>query len=219
MTETTNTKRRIDAWDASLTEAQRWTVFYHMRRWTWAQAAEWAAKEYSLEAVPSRSAMYRFYGALQPLESDQRLLDSISAGNAAADLARTATDDETTVDAYKALAQGLSLSGDAKSAMMYTRMALDIAAQQTKTRELELKTAAQKTKDSALKLAREKFEAAEARATAAETRADAAEAKATALQVRCKELETALADAGKTSVADPSKVAEEMDRVLGRKKS
>ncbi len=215
----TATKRRIDAWDAGLTESQRWTVFYHMRRWTWAQASEWAAKEYQLESAPSRSAMYRFYDSLQPLESDHRITSSIATGEAAAALAKTKTSDETTIAAYKAMAQDLALSGNEERAVKYTAMALKLAEQQTTARELELKTAAQQTKDKQLRLAREKFEAAETRATVAEKRADAAEDKAESLQARITELETALQDAGKINAADPAKVVEEVDRILGRKKS
>lgn len=162
----TTTKRRIDAWDAGLTEAQRWTVFYHMQRWQWAQAAEWAAKEYQLAEAPSRSAMYRFYAAMRPLESGHRLESSIATGEEAAALARTKTSDETTIAAYKAMAQDLSLSGNEDRAIKYTGMALKLAEQQAKNRELDLKAAAQETKDAQLKLAREKFEAAEKRLVA-----------------------------------------------------
>ncbi len=157
------TKRRIDAWDASLTEAQRWTVYYHMQRWTWAQAAEWAAKEYELASVPSRSAMYRFYDALMPQETDHRITSSIRTGEAAEALAKTYTGDEAAIATYKVMAQDLSLAGNEDRAMKYTAMAMKLAEQQTTTMELKLKAAAQQTRDKQLRLAREKFEAAEKR--------------------------------------------------------
>ena len=84
-------------------------------------------------------------------------------------------------------------------------------------RELGLKAAAQQTKDEQLKLAREKFEEEAARRTAAEARAEKAEAEAEALKATIKELEKALQDAGKVNVADPARVAAEVDRILGRK--
>ena len=63
-------------------------------------------------------------------------------------------------------------------------------------RELGLKAAAQQTKDERLKLAREKFEAAEKRL----------------------ERVAEIADAARGGKVDPSKVADEIDRILGRKK-
>ena len=44
-----------------------------------------------------------------------------------------------------------------------------------------------------------------------------AEAEAEALKATIKELEKALQDAGKVNVADPARVAAEVDRILGRK--
>ena len=63
-------------------------------------------------------------------------------------------------------------------------------------RELALKAAAQQTKDEQLKLAREKFEAAEKRL----------------------ERVAEIADAARGGKVDPAKVADEIDRILGRKK-
>lgn len=160
-------KPRSDAWDAHLTEAQRWQAYDLFRRSPWYEVAEWAAAEFGLERAPARSAMYRWAARMRGQESARRIERAVAARDEAGALVAARTDDADTIAAYKALAQELALSGDAETARTYTRMALDLAAAQTKRAELELKAAAQETKDAQLKLAREKFEAAEARIRAA----------------------------------------------------
>ena len=159
----TATKPRIDAWDAGLTDAQRWSVYDKLRTLPWYKVAEWAAAEFSLGAEPSRAAMYRFADRMRGQESARRIERALAARDEAGALVAARTDDAETIAAYKTLAQDLALDGHAEEAMLYTRMALDIAAQATKAQEIALKAAAQETKDAQLKLAREKFEAAEQR--------------------------------------------------------
>lgn len=156
-------KTRIDAWDAGLTDAQRWTCYDKLRTMPWYKVAEWAAQEFDLASEPSRAAMYRFADRMRSQESSRRIERALAARDEAGALVAAKTDDAETIAAYKAMAQELALDGHAEEAMLYTRMALDIAAQQTKAREIQLKAAAQETKDAQLKLAREKFEAAEKR--------------------------------------------------------
>ncbi len=157
------TKPRIDAWDAALTDAQRWSVYDKLRTLPWYKVAQWASAEFGLASEPSRAAMYRFADRMRGQESARRIERALAARDEAGALVAARSDDAETIAAYKALAQDLALDGHAEEAMLYTRMALDIAAQATKAREIQLKAAAQQTKDAQLKLAREKFEAAEAR--------------------------------------------------------
>ena len=51
------TKPRIDAWDAALTDAQRWSVYDKLRTMPWYKVAEWASAEFGLASEPSRAAM------------------------------------------------------------------------------------------------------------------------------------------------------------------
>jgi len=157
-------KPRIDAWDARLTEAQRWEAYAKFREWPWTQVSTWIAATFKLRA-PGRNALYRWGRRMRELESAHRIEQAITARDEAGALAASATpDDPALISAYKALAADIALrTGDARSAAAFTRMALDIAAQGTKTAELELRARAQATKDEALALAREKFTAAEAR--------------------------------------------------------
>jgi len=163
----TATKPRIDAWDAALTDAQRWACYDKLRTLPWYKVAQWASAEFGLASEPSRAAMYRFADRMRGQESARRIERALAARDEAGALVAARTDDAETIAAYKAMAQDLALDGHAEEAMLYTRMALDIAAQQTKAQEIQLKAAAQETKDKALRLAREKFEAAEKRLDAA----------------------------------------------------
>jgi hypothetical protein len=75
-------------------------------------------------------------------------------------------------------------------------MAGALADRRLRAEELKLKARAQQTKDETLRLAREKFEAAEKRL----------------------ERVAEIADAARGGKVDPAKVADEIDRILGRKK-
>jgi len=156
-------KQRCDSWAAPLTQEQQWKIYTLMRRHPWQQVCEYIAAEHAIES-PSRSRLYSWRKRLAKLESSHRIEQAILARDAVDDLASKARmTDAHLISSYKTLAAELAVNGDASAARTYTEMALALAAQQTKARELELKSAAQQTKDEQLRLAREKFEAAEAR--------------------------------------------------------
>jgi len=189
-------KPRADAWDAPLSEAQRWAAYARMRRHPWHVVAAWIADEYAVPA-PSRTALYRWAARMRKLESAHRIEQAITARDEAAQLAAAAgQDDAQLIEAYKALAADMALrDGDAKAATRFLKMALDLADQNRTRAEPDLKARAQDTKDKALRLAREKFEAAEARL---------AEARA------------AIED-GDSRKLDPTEVMARVDSILGRK--
>jgi len=157
-------KPRSDAWCASLTEAQRWDIYFRMRRGRWTEVVRWIEQELDI-TPPSRTALYAFAQRMRQAESGHRIEQAILARQEAGELAaKAAQNDADLIDTYKAMAADLALRlGDAEGATAFTRLALDLAAQHTKTREIELKAAAQHTKDKQLALAREKFESAERR--------------------------------------------------------
>jgi len=68
----TATKPRIDAWDAALTDAQRWSVYDKLRTLPWYKVAQWASAEFGLASEPSRAAMYRFADRMRGQESARR---------------------------------------------------------------------------------------------------------------------------------------------------
>lgn len=189
-------KLRTDSWAANLTEEQAWALYYKARGLRWNEAADWAVKEYGVEA-PSRTAFYAWLGRMRKEESAHRLEQAATAAAEAAALAKTKTSDEAQIAAYKAMATELALrTGSAKEAEKFIQMAATLADKRLKAAELKLKDRAQQTKDETLRLAREKFLAAEKRLQAV---ADAA-------------------DAMRGGKVDPEKVADEIDRILGRKK-
>ena len=189
-------KLRTDSWAANLTEEQAWALYYKARGLRWNEAADWAVKEFGVDA-PSRTAFYAWLAHMRGMESAHRLEQAATAAAEAAALAKTQTSDDALIAAYKAMGAELALrTGSAGEAGKFVQMAGALADRRLRAEELKLKTAAQQTKDEQLKLAREKFEAAEKRL----------------------ERVAEIADAARGGKVDPEKVADEIDRILGRKK-
>ena len=190
-------KIRTDSWAAGLSEEQSWALYSKARRCQWQEAAAWAVKEFGLEKGPSRTAFYAWMTAMREEEHEHRMGQAAIAAAEAAALGGRCTKDEALIQAFKALATDVALTtGDAKTASAFVNSAMAIKDRLQKEQELALKSAAQSTKDEALKLAREKFEAAEKRL----------------------ERVAEIADAARGGKVDPAKVADEIDRILGRKK-
>ena len=158
---------RTDSWASSLTEEQSWQLYYKSRALRWNEAADWAVKEYGVEA-PSRTAFYAWLGRMRKEESAHRLEQAATAAAEAAALAKKTANDDALIGAYKAMAAELALrTGSAKEAQRFVEMAATIADRRQKAEKLKLDAARQRTADEQLKLAREKFEAAERRENAA----------------------------------------------------
>lgn len=155
-------KPRIDAWDAPLTEEQRWKAYGKMGRGPWYEVAEWVAAEYGIPA-PSRSALYRWAARMREAESEHRLSSALQARAEVAKLADAVAAGDELISAYQSLAAELALAGNAKDAVRLTQMAMQIAAQQTTKAELRIKQQRIEQQADAQRLAREKYEAAEAR--------------------------------------------------------
>lgn len=188
---------RSDSWYAGLTEEQLWQLYAVAKRCPWYETVAHAQKELGLETKVSRSAYYRWLDWMRGEESEHRLAQARIAALEAGELAKTVgLKDETAIAAYKSLAAEFALKSDAKTANGFLRMAMALRDRQLRSREVALKDAAQATKDEQLKLAREKFEAAEKRLAAM----------------------AELSDAARGGKVDPAKVADEIDRILGRKK-
>ena len=169
-------KLRIDSWASSLTEEQSWQLYYKSRALKWNEAADWAVKEYGVEA-PSRTAFYAWLAHMRGMESAHRLEQAATAAAEAAALAKTKTSDEAQIAAYKAMATELALrTGSAKEAEKFIQMAATLADKRLKAAELKLKDRAQQTKDETLRLAREKFESAERRLAAVQDAVKSAKA-------------------------------------------
>ena len=167
---------RTDSWASSLTEEQSWQLYYKSRALRWNEAADWAVKEYGVEA-PSRTAFYAWLAHMRVMESAHRLEQAATAAAEAAALAKKTANDDALIGAYKAMAAELALrTGSAKEAEKFIQMAATLADKRLKAAELKLKDRAQQTKDETLRLAREKFEAAERRLAAVQDAVKSAKA-------------------------------------------
>ena len=170
-------KLRTDSWAANLTEEQSWQLYYKSRALKWNEAADWAVKEYGVEA-PSRTAFYAWLGRMRKEESAHRLEQAATAAAEAAALAKTKTSDDALIAAYKAMGAELALrTGSAGEAGKFVQMAGALADRRLRAEELKLKARAQETKDETLRLAREKFEAAEKRLAAVQDAVKSAKAR------------------------------------------
>lgn len=169
-------KLRTDSWAANLTEEQAWALYYKARGLRWNEAADWAVKEFGVDA-PSRTAFYAWLAHMRGMESAHRLEQAATAAAEAAALAKTKTSDEAQIAAYKAMAAELALrTGSADEAAKFVNMAAALSERRQRARELDIRARAQQTKDETLRLAREKFEAAEKRLAAVQEAVKAARA-------------------------------------------
>ncbi|MBR4260109.1 MAG: hypothetical protein IKQ17_13840 [Kiritimatiellae bacterium] len=191
-------KLRNDAWEAPLSAELREQFYFAIEPLDFPEGTALAAKEpYSLP-VPSMAGYYRCQGRARAAIEKARLrasaLAKLETAQAVAPLVRSAAvnavGDGVMADTLASLAATAVMQGADKD----TITALGSLA--CGFRANALKAAAQQTKDEQLKLAREKFEAAERRL----------------------ERVAEIADAARGGKVDPAKVADEIDRILGRKK-
>ena len=212
---------RSDSWYAGLTEAQLWEMYTAAKRFggAWYKTIEWANEKWNLELRTSKSAYYRWTDWMEGQDCGVRdHFAALAARKVEEQAAAAQILDKSLTEGIKSLAaQALFVADDPVKGRALAETFSKFATAALEHEKLRLAAAAQQTKDEQLKLAREKFEEEAARRTAAEARAEKAEAEAEALKATIKELEKALQDAGKVNVADPARVAAEVDRILGRK--
>ena len=202
---------RADSWAAPLTAAQMWAIYdYHYNpdggaAGKWDVTCEWAEKEFELPRKPGREAFYKWLRSMRELAPAHRREVRETADEIAAEGAKslTVTDDQIISFVKSRALDAATVAKNPEEAERFLRMADSLiragqkdAELRMRRQELELKAAAQQTKDEQLKLAREKFEAAEKRL----------------------ERVAEIADAARGGKVDPEKVADEIDRILGRKK-
>lgn len=202
---------RADSWAAPLSAAQMWAIYdFHYNpdggaAGKWDVTCEWAEKEFELPRKPGREAFYKWLRSMRELAPAHRREVRETADEIAAEGAKSLTvSDDQIISFVKSRAlDAATVAKNPQEAERFLRMADSLiragqkdAELKMRQQELELKAAAQQTKDEQLKLAREKFEAAEKRL----------------------ERVAEIADAARGGKVDPEKVADEIDRILGRKK-
>ena len=202
--------RRIDAWESRLTDEQQRELY----RWT--QTPREVEGEGEGKVVrrpnfdecmarldemgvprPSRGAWFRFKAAMQKMLREELLYSVAASSESAKDLKEmTPADYALAADTFTNLAIDASMKGNDKAVSIYSGAARHYREMMQQEKKLDLQSRAQATKEDQLRLAREKFEAAEKRLAAVQDAVDAA----------------------KGGKLDPAKVADEIDKILGRKK-
>ena len=130
-------KLRNDAWDAKLTEEQRWTVYERTRNDAWYKVRDWAMDEYKLPTCSSNT-FYKFCARMRAQAFAHKIMQ---ARQACAEVGKLAVECATPDDlaaAYMTMAQALAVDGNADLAEKYTKMAVMIAKQATDRLALEL---------------------------------------------------------------------------------
>ena len=156
----------------------------------------------SLQGIvaPSRAGWYRFLGRMREDEAAQTVIGVETSKRIAQGITAAKIDPQLAADMMTSLAVDEAAKPyeqrNEKVMQIFASAAAMFKSAEQRDRELALKAAAQQTKDEQLKLAREKFEAAEKRLAAM----------------------AELSDAARGGKVDPAKVADEIDRILGRKK-
>ena len=152
----------------------------------------------SLQGIvaPSRAGWYRFLGRMREDEAAQTIISVETSKRIAQGIQSAEIDYRLAADMMTALSIDAAAKGNGEAAKILGVTAAKYAKAALGEEKLKLDAARQKTADEQLKLAREKFEAAEKRL----------------------ERVAEIADAARGGKVDPAKVADEIDRILGRKK-
>lgn len=159
-------KRRADAWDAALTEEQRWEAFDKAKGMPWYTFVEWAASEHGVR--PGKNAVYSWLAYMRNQEGAYRLRRAIAAREEVKDLATAGGLDARTADAYMALANDAILGGDPDKGARLVEAAVRISAAAVRVKEQAMSEERLELQQKALSLQREKWEDAKARLDAAE---------------------------------------------------
>ena len=198
--------RRIDAWESRLTDEQQRELY----RWTQTplDKGDGDVRRPSFDECmarldemgvprPSRGAWFRFKAAMQKMLREELLYSVAASSESAKDLKEmTPADYALAADTFTNLAIDASMKGNDKAVSIYSGAARHYREMMQQEKKLDLQSRAQATKEDQLRLAREKFEAAERRLAAVQDAVDKA----------------------KGGKLDPARVADEIDKILGRKK-
>jgi hypothetical protein len=151
-------KRRIDAFDAGLTEEQRWQLYDRMQRFAWYDVAAWAAEQFKIPA-PSRAGLYRFTAAMRERESAHRIETALSVReNVRRQMDAVGDMDGELEFAWEQLAMESAMKGDADAGLRYLAMSMKLRESALERDKLSIKREAEARAQASLALDREKFE-------------------------------------------------------------
>lgn len=156
-------KTRVDAWDSSLTDEQRWAIYERTKLNSFAEVSKWIAEEFNITV--KHAAYYRFIARMREDEFTHKIDLAAQAASEAAKMAgETRCADEAIIEAYKSLAADAALrSGDVKEANRWIQAAMAIQDRLLKRQEIDLKIQAEERKAEELKIAQEKLKIEQAK--------------------------------------------------------
>lgn len=199
MTETATT--RTDAWEAPLDPEQRDRIYERLlQKFDPASLADWVEKEFACPR-PSRSALYRFrdrWGKEYKQRRDARVLLACQTTDTL--IAQEGAVSDATRAQARALALEAAMRGDYESGQRWAALARQITNERGGMVELDLKVKAEERALEELDIEKRKLEM---RLAESETKIAAA---------------SAALDKSRTGELDPAHLADEMDRILGRRK-
>lgn len=187
--------RRADAWEAQLTEEQRWAVYAKLQKYAWQIVQPWIIEEFHIDP-PGRTALYAFKNNMAALESSHRIEQALKNR----ELLRREMNQIGDIDpelqhAWLQLAEESTRRGDPKAGERYLKMARALRQDATTKLELELKQQAEARAKSELDIMQRKLELQEQKIADAQR----------------------VLEEGRGGQVDPQKLADEIDRILGRK--
>jgi hypothetical protein len=191
----TDTIRRADSWEAQLTEEQRWQIYGQLKKFAWHIVQPWIVEQFKVNP-PGRTALYAFKKNMAALESAHRIEEALSNRDTLhREMEQIGDMDPELQHAWLQLAQESTLKGDPKAGERYLKMARSLRADATKRLELQLKQQAEARAASELDIMKRKLELQEQKIADAQR----------------------VLEAGRGGAVDPQKLADEIDRILGRK--
>ena len=199
-------QKRSDSWENCLTDEQQRELYRWVQTPFEDEAGETRRHTFDecmahLDEMgvrrPSRPGWFRFKARMEKERRVEMLYSVRASCESAKELtAMTPADLAVAADAFTNLAIDAGMKGNEEASRIFSQSANQFRALLQTGEKLDLQRRAQGVKEEELKLAREKFEAAEKRLAAVQ---DAIEKS-------------------KNGTIDPAKVADEIDRILGRKK-
>lgn len=183
---------RTDRWDAELTEQQRWAIYENSLRFNYPVLVDWLQKEYTLSEVPSKTAFYNWKSAMRRDEANYRRRKLVEAKIELADLASVKAVPKDMADALVSLGCEAALSNDLDAAKLLVDMAAKISDDSRRSELLR-------------------------RDTKAEKELTSARAEIAVLKKQMAALRGELDSAHQSTIADPVKVSEAIDKHLGLK--
>ncbi len=191
---------RVDCWESKLDPEQRDRIYDRLlARFIPSEVSAWIAAEYSLPE-PSRAALYNFRSRWKP-EYEQRRSEQILLASESTKqiLEKVGNLDETVIRQAQILATDAAVRQDFEASRKWLEVIESVAKRNYDTNKQQMD--------------KSRLE----RLLSAERERDELKSEIVNLKSQIADTKAALIKAGQSNVADPKAVADEVDKLLGRK--